>query len=140
MIHAQNTKLVSLITPQSVATNGTATATVAVAGYNYAEVTLQLGTAAASNVDVTVQLSEGDTTSSFATAADLAMTTAAPDTSNPQLYVWYLDLRKRKKNLKITYAPNTSVARLAAATIRLSRAEQAPTTAAGRGITAQVVA
>lgn len=139
MIQAQNSKIVNLITPQSVATNGTATATVSVAGYRYGVVTLHLSTAAATSTDVTVTLTEGDGTT-FATASDLALTTAAPNTSNPQIYRWYLDLKKRKKNLKITYAPSTAAARVAAATIELSRAEQPPITATGRGVDAQVIA
>jgi hypothetical protein len=139
MIHAQNSKHVNLITPQSVATNGTATGTVSLAGWDYAEVVIRLSTAVASNTDVTLTLTEGDGTS-FATASDLAMTTAAPDTSNPQIYKWMLDVRKRKKNLKLTYAPNTSVARVASAECILSRGEQAPTTATLRGLSAQVVA
>lgn len=140
MIHGQNSKHAIMFEAQSVATNGTATGTVSVVGYRYAKILLQLGTAAASNVDVTVQISEGDTTSSYATASEMAMTTAAPNTSSGQLYCWYLDLRKRKKYLKVTYAPNTSAARTAACTVELSRAEQSPTSASGRGLAAQVVA
>ncbi len=139
MIHSQMTKVVSLITPASVATNGNPTATVSCVGFRYAKVTLHLGTAAASNVDVTLRLLEADSTT-YATSTDMTMTTVAPDTSNAQIYVWFLDLKKRKKNLKIDYAPNTSVARTASATIELSRAEQPPTSAAGHGVTAQVVA
>ncbi len=138
MIHAQNTKVVSLLTPQSVGTSATVSATVSCVGFDYAEVTLHLGTQTASNVDTTMTVTEGDGTT-YATHADLAMTTVAPDTSNPQIYKWHLDLRKRKKNLKITYEA-VGAARLAAASVVLSRAEQAPTTAAGRGVTAQVVA
>lgn len=137
MIHAQNTKIVSLLTPQSVATNATASATVNCVGFEYAEVTLHLATQTAANVDTTMTITEGDATT-FATHADLVMTTVAPDTSNAQIYKWYLDLRKRKKNLKITYQP-VGAARIASATCTLSRAEQAPTTAAGRGVTSQVV-
>jgi len=139
MIHAQNCKDAIVFEAQSVATNGTATGTVSCVGYDYAKVKLQLGTAAASNVDVTMTLTESDGTT-YVTNSDLTMTTAAPNTSNGQLYCWYLDLRKRKKNLKVTYAPNTSVARLAACTIELSRAEQAPTSTSGRGLAGQVVA
>lgn len=138
MIHSQASKDAILIEAQSVATNGTATATVNCVGYRYARVLLQLGTAVASNVDVTVTLTESDGTT-YTTHADLAMTTAAPNTSAGQMYAWYLDLRNRKKNLKITYAPNTSVARTAAATINLSRAEQSPVSAADHGLAGQVV-
>src|SRR5262249_55033150 len=102
MIHAENTKVVSLITPQSVAPNATATATVSCVGFRWAEVTLHLATQTASNVDTTMTVTESDGTT-YVTNADLAMTTAAPDTSSAQMYVWFLDLRKRKKNLKITY-------------------------------------
>lgn len=138
MIHGQNTKVVSLITPGSVATNATASATVNCVGFNYAEVQLHLATQTAANVDTLVRVSEGDGTS-FATHADLALTTVAPDTSNAQVYKWFLDLRKRKKNLKIEYTPS-GTARIASATVTLSRAEQAPDTASERGVTAQVVA
>lgn len=138
MIHAQNTKLVSLITPQSVATNGTATATVNCVGYDYAEIVLHLATQTASNVDTTMTVTEGDGTS-YATHADLAMTTAAPDTSSAQIYKWTLDLRKRKKNLKITYT-SVGAARIASAHARLSRGEQAPTSTSGRGLSGEVVA
>lgn len=138
MIHAQNTKVVELIGPQSVATNGNPTATVSVAGWDYAQVLLHLGTAVASNVDATVALTESDGTT-YTTSADLAMTTAAPNTSAGQLYAWFVNLKTRKKNLKISYAPNTSVARTASATVILSRGETAPTSAALRGLAGQVI-
>lgn len=141
MIHPQNEKIVSLFKPQSVATNGTATGTVDVSTFRYARVVLKLDTAAStSNTDVLAQVTEGDTTSSFASATEMNITTATPDTSNQQFYVWYLDLRKRKKFLKISYSPSASGARLASADIYLARAEQPPTTAAGHGAAAQVVA
>lgn len=140
MINAQNEKIVNLFKPQSVATNGTATGTASTLGWRYAKVVLKLDTAAStSNTDVVVQMQEADV-ASFATATDLAMTTVTPDTSNQQYYVWLLDLRKRKKNLKILYSPSASGARLASCDMILSRAEQPPTTAAGRGISGQVVA
>lgn len=139
MIHGQNVKEVELFAPQSVATNGTASGTVSVADWDYAEVRLHLGTAAASNVDTVMTLTEGDGTT-FATASDLTMTTAAPNTNAGQLYKWFLDLRKRKKNLKITFSPNTNVARLAEASVLLSRGKSAPTSATLRGLAAQVVA
>lgn len=139
MIHAQNTKTTILFNPQSVATNGTASGTVNCLGFDYAMLHLQLGTQTAANTDVLLRISEGDSTSSFATSADFAMTTAAPDTSNGQSYQWLLDLRKRKKFLKIEYSPSASAARLASAVAILSRGEQAVSTAALRGVAGQVV-
>ncbi len=139
MIHAQSAKSAIVFEAQSVATNGTATGTVSCVGFRYAKVLLQLGTAAATNVDVTVTLTESDGTT-YVTATELAMTTVAPNSSTGQLYIWYVDLKKRKKNLKVTFAPNTSVARLASCNIELSRPEQAPTSAAQHGAAAQVIA
>ena len=139
MIHQQNSKVVTLITPQSVATNGTASGTVNVVGFDYGVITLQLGTAVASNVDATVAVTEGDVASKLATHADFTLATVAPNTSSGNIMRWYLDLRKRKKFLKLQYNPNTNVARTAAATIELSRAEQAPITTTGRGVDAQVI-
>jgi len=139
MIHSQSTKKVLLFAPQSVATNGTATGTVSLAGWDYAEILLELGTAVASNVDATMTLTEGDSTT-YATHADLTLATTAPNTSSGDLVAWQLDCRKRKKNLKITYSPNTNVARTAACIAILSRGEQAPTTAAQKGLTAVDVA
>lgn len=137
MIHGQNTKIVSLITPQSVATNATATGTVSCAGFDYAEIVLHLATQTAANVDTTMTLTEGDS-STFTTNSDLAMTTAAPNTSDAQVYKWFIDMRQRKKNLKITYTP-VGAARICSAHAVLSRAEQAPTSTSGRGLSGQVV-
>lgn len=137
MINQQDYKTVQLFNPQSVATNGTATGTVSCVGFNYAKVILELGTAAASNVDTTVQLSESDGTT-YTTSSDFTMTTAAPNTSTGQIYAWYV--RPRKKNLKITYAPNTNVARLASCIIELGRASQAPDTATLRNEAGSVFA
>ncbi len=105
-------------------------------GYNYAEVYLTLATS--SNTDTTVQITEADV-STYATATDLTMATAATSTSVSTIYGFFLDLRKRKKNLKIVYQPATG-ARVGACIVRLSRAEQPPTTAAGRGVTNMVIA
>lgn len=137
MIHAQMSKLVSLIDPVSFGTSATTSATVSVVGYNYAEVYCVLATT--TNTDTSITLTEGDTTSSFATASDLTMATASTSTSAATVYGWFLDLRKRKKNLKIAYQPATG-ARVGTVLVRLSRAEQPPTTAAGRGVTNMVIA
>lgn len=138
MIHAQDQKWVSLITPQSVATNATASGTVSCAGFRHAQVVLHLATQTAANTDTAITLSEGDGTS-FATHSDFSMTTAAPDTSNAQVYVWLVNLKgSRKKNLKIAYTPG-GAARVAACHVVLSRAEIAPDSATERGVTGQVV-
>lgn len=135
MIHSQNQKVVNLIKPQSFGTSATVSGTVSVVGWDYALVVLKLDTS--SSTDSVVRLSEGDGTS-FATASDLAMTTAATDTSNQAYYGWLLSLKTRKKNLKLEYQPQ-GAARIGSADVYLSRGETAPITAAGRGLSQQVI-
>lgn len=137
MIAAQDTKFVQLANPASIATNGTASGTVSCVGYNYATIVLSLGTAAASNVDALLQVSESDGTT-YTTSADFTITTAAPNTSTGQIYAWYI--KPRKKNLKIVYNPNTNVARLASCVCLLSRAAQSPDTNTLRGLDGSVFA
>ena len=138
MIHSMESKETVLFKPQSVGTSATATGTASVLGWDYGEVVIYLDTAAATSTDAVVQLSEGDGTA-FATALDLAMATVAPNTSTPEIYKWFLSLKTRKKNLKISYTPS-GAARLGMAVLRLSRPEQSPATAAGRGVNGQVIA
>jgi hypothetical protein len=131
MIHSQNQKVVSLFKPQSVATNATASGTQSVTGWDYAEVVVHLDTAAATSTDATLEVSLGDGTT-FVTESSLAMTTAAPDTSNQQFYRWFIDLKARKKNIKLAYTPS-GAARIASAHLRLSRGEVAPDSASELG-------
>lgn len=136
MIHAQSCKKVQLIKPQSVGSQTTVSATVSVVGYDYAEIDVWMDTGS-SNV-TTLQISEADV-STYATATELAMTTVAANTSTPDIYTWFLDLRKRKKNIKIEVM-SSAAARLISASARLSRAEQPPITATNRGLVGQVIA
>lgn len=138
MIAAQMNKWVSLFKPHSVATNGTGSGTVSCVGFKYAQVLLVIDTAAnATNTDATVKVEEGDGTT-FATHADLAMTTGTPNTSDVQCYMWRIDLRKRKKNLKLSYTPGTA-ARIAQGAVLLSNAEEMPNSAAEAGAAAGLV-
>lgn len=139
MIHAQNAKFTNLIRPGNISTVSTSSGTVDCLTYRYAELWLHLATQTAANTDTLIRVSEGDTTSSFATHADLALTTVAPDTSSPQLYKWFLDLRKRKRYLKLEYTPG-GAARAASAGVNTYRSEAIPDSASERGVTAQVVA
>lgn len=133
MIHAQNVKYVNLVNPVSITTSAI-TATASCVGFDEATILLHLDTQAASST-VALAITESDGTS-YTTASELAMTTVAPNTSTPDLYAWNLDLRKRKKNLKISVTPVTAV--IGSAVLILSRAEQAPTTAAAAGLAARV--
>lgn len=138
MIHAQDTKIVELFKPQSVATGATASGTQSVMGWDYAEVVAHLDSAAATSTDSLLEVSFGDGTT-FTTEAALAMPTAAPSTSASQFYKWFVDLRARAKNIRFRYTP-TGAARLASAHLVLSRGEQGADTASKRGLAGQVVA
>lgn len=135
MIHAENVKYVNLVAPVSITTSAI-TATASCVGFDEATVIVHLATQAATST-VTLALTESDGTT-YVTASELAMTTVAPSTSAPDIYAYFVDLRKRKKNLKISVTPTTAV--IGSVHLMLSRAEQAPTTAAARGLAAQVVA
>lgn len=135
MIHSQVSKRVSLIKPQSVGSQTTVSATVSVVGWDYAEINVHMDTGS-SNV-TTLQISEADATT-YATATELAMTTVAGNTNASDLYTWYLDLRKRKKNLKIEVM-SSAAARLISAEARLSRGEQGPATLTAQGLVGRVV-
>lgn len=137
MIHGQNTVFRSILSPQSIGTSATVSGTVDLVGYDQADLYFHCATQTAGNTH-TIALAEGDTTSSFATHADLAITTSTPSTSATQVYGWKIDARKRKRYLRLTITvPGT--AQIAAAHAVLSRAEQAPDTATERGLTAQSV-
>lgn len=138
MIHGQNTKFVSLLTPATITAAGTGSGTVDCVGFDYAQIYLHCATQSAGNTH-TIVLDEGDTTSGFTTNADLTITTVTPSTSATQVYGWFVNLQKRKRYLRLTVTvPGT--AQVVEASCILSRAEQAPDTAAKRGLTAQKVA
>jgi hypothetical protein len=141
MIHSQNTKTVCLLAPSSalIATNATATASFAQDGYDYAviDVFLMSSTGGTANV-ATLTLAESDGTSySDITefVGDTAFTipdnpTAAPTVASVKFEV---DLKARKRNLRIAVTPALSGGQAVVAVATLGRAEQAPTTAAQKG-------
>ncbi len=137
MIQAQNSKFVSVLTPATITAAGTNSGTIDSLGWDYAAVYLHCATQTAGNTH-TLVLDEGDTTSAFTTNADLTITTVTPATNATQVYGWMIDLRKRKRYLRLTVTvPGT--AQIVEACALLSRGEQAPDTAAKRGLTAQKV-
>jgi hypothetical protein len=132
MIHSQATKSVSVIIPQSVGTTEV-TGTFSTQGYDYASIYFHLDTAAASSVITSARVSEADGTSYTAITSGVGGTAVStsvgyvlpvPNTSTPDVIVHHIDLRGRKKNLKVGLGSTT--ARLASVMAVLSRAEQAP--------------
>jgi hypothetical protein len=137
MIHAQNAKFVSVLTPATITAAGTGSGIIDGLGFDEASVFLHCATQTAGNTH-TIVLDEGDTTSAFTTNADLTIATVTPSTSATQAYGWHIDLRKRKRYLRLTVTvPGT--AQVVAASAILTRAEQMPTSIAQRGLTAQKV-
>ena len=146
MIHAQNAKKGVIVIPQSVATNATASGSFDCLGYEYAEVDVILDTAAAtSNNPATVTLYEGDTSTAFTAIAAFTgddttngFTIPAADTSVAVIYGMFVDLRKRKRYLKLALT-TAGAAQICGATYRLSRADEAPNTATERGLAVQKI-
>lgn len=145
MIHSQNTKTVVLVKPQSVATNATATGSVDCKGFSQAKVTVVLDSAAAvSSNPAVLKLAEGDTTSSYTdigvfTGDDTTdgFTIPNADTESPQVIRMNVDLRKRKRYLRLSLT-SAGAAQLSAATIDLSRAEDGIDSATDAGAAAVV--
>ncbi len=137
MIHGQMIKFVSILSPASISAAGTGSGTVDCLGFDYANIYFHAATQTAGNTH-TIVLDEGDTTSGFTTNADMTIVTVTPATNATQVYGWMLDLRKRKRYLRLTVTvPGT--AQISEACAILGRAEQPSTTLAQRGLTAQKI-
>ena len=137
MITGQNSKFVSALKPQSVATSATAGDNVDTLGYSYAQFLVHLNSAT-DNPSV-FKLTEGDTTSSYADVTafvgDTAWTIPAHDTANAQLVQLNVDLKGRKRHLKLAITP--AAAHIMSATCELTRGKMAITTTE-RGVAAVV--
>lgn len=144
MIHAQRAKHGVFIIPQSVATTATASASMDTLAFEYLSVDVLLDTqAAVSSNPAVLELSEGDTTTGFTTVAAFVgdggsgFTIPDADTSDAQMIVLNLDLKKRKRYIKIAIKP-AGTAQLLAASYHLTRANEMPDTAAEAGCAALV--
>lgn len=133
-------KRVLAIAPQSVTAAATVTGTIDCLGYDY--LTLDIGqtsVAAATNKLSTCKISESDDTNATnfsditalvgGGAGGFAIPNA--DTQNPQLYAFNLDLKKRKRYLKVSLAPQTTQTLWAQGQLEL--AEASPTQASDAG-------
>ena len=120
MYHSQNVKTIALA-PTSIASNATATLIVDTKGFAEAQFVLLPGTTnTVSNNFATLRLDEGDTTSSFGAVPGYVGGTNSADgftipinqvtsatAANP--YVFNVDLRGRKRYLRLTATPKTAV-------------------------------
>ena len=137
MIFGQDVKSQSLVKAVSVATGATATAHLDTLGFDYAQIYV-VGDTASSAISV-LKLSEGDTTSAFtdivaftggtAVSTSVGFVIPSADTSTPPDVRMDIDLRQRKRYLKIWITPG--VAGLMEATSHLSRAGVTPAVVVG---------
>jgi hypothetical protein len=145
MIHAQNTKSYVMLKNQSVGTSATVSGTVDTLGYDYAVIEFNFDTAATTASVTTQKLSEGDTTSAYTDITAFVgggvggFTIPAPAGTSvtAEVQKLYVNLKGRKRYLKATLG--VDAARICSIKAELSRAEEAPDTAAKRGLTLQVI-
>lgn len=112
-------------------------------GYDFCSISIVASTAdVVSNVPSVLKIEEGDTTSSFATftgavsgtdytIATTAFTQFGATGSNQNVWAFHVDCRARKRYLKVTVSPQTTM--VIGASAHLHRHERAPTTAAEAG-------
>jgi hypothetical protein len=143
MIHAQNTKWVSVTPPAAIVDNASlTTASIDTLGYEYLEVFVYLG---ATDIAMTaLKLQESDTDGSYAdvtglvygTSVSIAGTTAALPTATDdnKCFKFEVDLRGRKRYFDlVATCGDGSTGTFATAFALLSRATDTPVTAAERG-------
>lgn len=136
MIHAQNTKAVQVILPQSVGATEV-TGTIDTVGWKYATIVFNLDTAAATSVITTMSLGEASSDASYVAIAACegggatGPTFPTPSESAGTLVKYQVDLRGRKRFLEVGIASTT--ARLLSVTAELSRGDIAPNTDAEAG-------
>lgn len=124
-------------------TNGATAATEAslidTKGWDYCKIIVVASTAdVVSNTLSVLKIEEGDTTSSVATFSGAVSgtdytiaTNAYTSTTNQNVWTFNIDCRARKRYLKVSASPQTTM--VIGATYSLSRGERAPTTAAEAG-------
>ena len=141
MLHLQNLKYGILLSTTAVATNADSGTYVDTDGFDEAVAVIQLGVCTATNAPTTIQLEQGDTTSSFTaitgytggTASTNGFTIAAQSTAAATTATYVLPLvkgigwNKRYINLKVRLAGGTANV---TGVLILGRAKSAPVTAA----------
>ena len=95
-----------LLTPLAAATTAR-TASLDTAGANYATIRVQIGVEVNTNsTNVALELSEGDTTNSYATFNAAANRTV--DNTAATIATTHIDLEGRKRYLKVSMTPDTT--------------------------------
>lgn len=137
----RTTKAVHMLAPTSTTNAATSTGSVDTLGYDYLSIDVIQATSNNTTNNLSVcKLSESDTTDAtnysditkFVGDGVGGFTVPVADTSNHQLYKFNLDLRGRKRYIKITMSPVTT--QILQAVANLGRAEQSPETATDVGV------
>ena len=141
----QNTKFLNSVPPEAIHadTTGFGFTEIDTLGYDYLTIIITLG---ATDIGLTaLALTEGDTSGSghanitgtvYGTATDIAGTTSVLPAlgDGDEVFVYELDLKTRKRYIDATITPGDgSTGMFLSAVSILSRAGEAPTTAAARG-------
>lgn len=138
MIHSQMEKVVGTLP----ATGSSAvTLTVDTLGYDYASLTVLRGSNASTVFASVLKVEESDDNSSYSNVSGLVGGTdftipTVTDTAGTSVVKLDVDVKAKKRYLKVTATPAASMP--VAITGRLSRGENAPTTASEAGVLAWV--
>ncbi len=139
MIHAQMTKKASVILPQTQAFAATASGQVDTLGFDYAEFTIHMDSAAVvSNIPTEITVSDGDTSTAYtaisalASSSDLTIPTAVSATVG-NIFCIGVNLLPRRRWLRLEFSCGVANT-LMAADCQLSRGKDAPSTATERNV------
>lgn len=136
-IDLQNAKFVLSLAPISV--NGTAATTTEIdtLGYDYLTLVVQTGSLGATMDELSI--TESDTAGSgHAAVTGGTWTDPVGTTDNNKIYAAFIDLRKRKRYIKLVADPGASASLVSSVGI-LTRAEVSPTSATERGLGEQLI-
>lgn len=136
-IDMQNAKFVAMLAPISV--NGTTATTIEIdtLGFDYMTVIVQAGLLGATMDELS--LTDSDTAGSgHAVITGGTWVDPVGTTDNGKVYAAFIDLRKRKRYVKLVADPGAGATLLSAVGI-LTRAEVTPTSATERGLGEQLI-
>lgn len=142
MIHAQNEKLLAAVPTAAVGSTATSTLTIDRLGYDYVSVSAIRASNAATTFANVLKVEESDDNGSSDAYANVTALVgggtggfsipAVSDTSNAAVVKLDIDCRARKRYLKVSMTPGATAT--LALTARLSRPEEAPTSASEAGV------
>jgi hypothetical protein len=142
MVEAQNVKSVSIIRPVSL-NNATATSVIVdTKGFNYARIDFQIGASAGALSALKLQeddASDGNTATDITGAAFTGSDLPGTDSDNDRYSICLPLVGSRKRYLKLVATEDNTGAMLISADAHLSRANEAPNTAAERGNDFEVI-